>query len=194
MGLADRHRDRGSTETNRRDDPEVVHDVRDDRDRHDATSPNFVPPGEARRRDPADDRDREYRRPTEDRTDRDRTTRDRGHDAPVAVEARRSTAAAIALTLGIIAVVLAIVPIAGIIGSAIGVIAVITGIIGMFAARKATVTGGGMALAGLVLGILSVVLGAAGLVLFSDTAADLQQPVEDAVSDVQEQVEDATTD
>jgi hypothetical protein len=119
--------------------------------------------------------------------DRDSTAR--RHAAPVAVEPRRSTAAAIALTLGIIAVVLAIVPIAGVIGSLLGIIAIVIGIVGLFAARKPEVSGGGMALTGVILGVLSLILGAAGLVIFSDSASELREPVENIIEDVQEQVD-----
>jgi hypothetical protein len=81
-----------------------------------------------------------------------------------------------AVTLGIIGFIIAFVPCAGIVAIPLGGLAFIVGIIGTVA--PASGSDRGMAIAGLILGILCVVVALAWLVILADASTTRQHRVE----------------
>ncbi|MDJ0394177.1 DUF4190 domain-containing protein [Rhodococcus sp. G-MC3] len=91
--------------------------------------------------------------------------------------ARTSAAAAFALALGTAALICALTVILSPIGLVLGIIALILGFIGLRQARRVGITGKGVAIAGVVLGALTIIISialAAGTVtlLNNDSAVD----------------------
>lgn len=105
------------------------------------------------------------------------------HDQPVGPP--RNGFGTAALVLGILALLGAI---TGFVGLVLGALAIIFGVLGRGRAKRREATNGGAATAGLVLGVISVVLSAVLLVavgsfLFSDTGQELTDCLADAGQD-----------
>lgn len=106
--------------------------------------------------------------PQEGRTERGRhreTTEETLHEnrGTRILPAKTSTAAAFALAFGVAALVCALTAILAPLAVLFGVIAVVLGVVGMKMARRAGITGKGVALGGLVTGLLGLLLGGAVL-------------------------------
>jgi hypothetical protein len=100
------------------------------------------------------------------------------------VKAPSNGLATASLVLGIIGVVLAIIPLVGIMGALVGGIGLVLGIFGFLAANKRGV-GRGKAIAGLVLGVASIVV-------FMAVSAATVAAVDSAVNDIDKDIADRT--
>lgn len=87
-----------------------------------------------------------------------------------------------ALVLGIIGIPFGLIPLLFFIAGTLGLLAVIFGLVGRSRAGKGTASNGGMALAGAILGLVSMGLATWGLVITVNAAKDVVTAVDQAVS------------
>ncbi|MGH3664747.1 MAG: DUF4190 domain-containing protein [Egibacteraceae bacterium] len=94
---------------------------------------------------------------------------------PQVVRYRTSGAAVAALVLGLLALVFGVIPVLNLFAIVLGGLAVIVGIVGVSATAKLRIDGRGMAVAGIVTGLLGLLFGILLLVLFGAAVNQLRQ-------------------
>ena len=87
-----------------------------------------------------------------------------GGQQPVAGQAPSSGLAVAALIIGILGMLLALIPVIGLLGGFGGLVAIILGFIARGKVKKGTGAGGGMAMGGIITGILAIVISIAWMV------------------------------
>ena len=84
-----------------------------------------------------------------------------------------------ALVLGLVGSVFGLIPLTFWIALPCGILAVIFGVVGRRRAKEPGRSGGGMAIAGLILGLIAVALGIAGIAIIGDAVDDLDRDLEE---------------
>lgn len=109
---------------------------------------------------------------------------EQGQPQTVYVERAGSGMAVAALVCGIFGLVIALIPILGIFGIGLGLIAFVVGLIARSKAKKGTASGKGIATSAVVIGVLAVTLGIAGLVIVGDVFDQLDADLADIQSEL----------